>query len=83
MVHTNLKNIDHSIYNSVASKMLSLCNIQNTMERPLPELQELRTFWRKQNFVFSAEQQIRYDRLTKQRQDQVKSFYENNRVYKA
>ena len=53
------------------------------MERPLPELQELRTFWRKQNFIFSAEQQIRYDRLTKQRQDQVKSFYENNRVYKA
>ena len=53
------------------------------MERPLPELQELRTFRRKQNFVFSAEQQIRYDRLTKQRQDQVKSFYENNRVYKA
>ena len=53
------------------------------MERSLPELQELRTFWRKQNFVFSAEQQIRYDRLTKQRQDQVKSFYENNLVYKA
>ena len=53
------------------------------MERPLPELQELRTFWRKQNFVFSAEQQIRYDKLTEQRQDQVKSFYENNRVYKA
>ena len=63
--------------------MLPLWNTQNIMERPLPELQELRTFWRKQNFVFSAEQQIRYDRLTKQRQDQVKSFYENNRVYKA
>ena len=53
------------------------------MERPLPELQELRTFWRKQNFVFSAEQQIIYDRLTKQREDQGKSFYEHNRVYKA
>lgn len=83
MVHINLKNTDHSIYNSVACKVLSFCNIQNTMERPLLELQELRTFWRKQNFVFSAEQQIRYDRLTKQRQDQVKSFYENNLVYKA
>ena len=53
------------------------------MERPLPELQELKTFWRKQNLVFSAEQQIKYNKLTKQRQDQVKSFYENNRVYKA
>ena len=63
--------------------MLSLCNIQNTMERPLLELQELRTFWRKQNFVFSAEQKIKYDKLTKERQKQVKSFYENNLVYKA
>ena len=53
------------------------------MERPLPELQELRTFWRKQNFVFSPEQQIKYNKLTKQRQKQVKSFYENNLVYKA
>ena len=53
------------------------------MERPLLELQELKTFWRKQDFVFSAEQQIRYDKLLKQRQDQVKSFYKNNLVYKA
>ena len=83
MVHINHNNTDHLTHNSVACKVLPFCNIQNTMERPLLELQELRTFWRKQNFVFSAEQQIRYDRLTKQRQDQVKSFYENNRVYKA
>ena len=41
------------------------------MERPLPELQELRTFWRKQNFVFSAEQQLKYNKLTKQRHDQL------------
>ena len=53
------------------------------MERPLLELQELKTFWRKQDFVFSAEQQIRYDKLLKQRQDQVKSFYKDNLVYKA
>ena len=49
MVHTNHNNIDHLIYNSVSCKVLSLCNTQNIMERPLPELQELRTFWRKQN----------------------------------
>ena len=83
MVHTSHNNTDHLIHNNVASKMLSLCNTQNIMERPLPELQELRTFWRKQNFVFSAEQQIKYNKLTKQRQKQVKSFYENNLVYKA
>ena len=83
MVHTNHNNTDHLTHNSVACKVLPFCNIQNTMERPLLELQELRTFWRIQNFVFSAEQQIRYDSLTKQRLDQVKSFYENNRVYKA
>ena len=83
MVHTNPKNTDHLTYNSVAFKVLPFCNIQNTMERPLPELQELRTAWRKQNFVFSPEQQIRYDKLTKQRQDQVKSFYKDNRVHKA
>ena len=44
MVHTNHNNTDHLIYNSVACKVLSLCNTQNIMERPLPELQELRTF---------------------------------------
>ena len=83
MVHTNHNNTDHLTHNSVACKVLPFCNIQMIMERPLPELQELRTFWRKQNFDFSAEQQIKYNKLTKQRQDQVKSFYENNRVYKA
>ena len=53
------------------------------MERPLLELQELRTFWRKQNFVFTNEQQFKYGKLIAERQKQVKSFYENNLVYKA
>ena len=63
--------------------MLSLCNTQNTMERPLFELQELKTFWRKQNFVFTNEQQFKYDKLIAERQKQVKSFYKDNLVYKA
>lgn len=63
--------------------MLSLCNTQNTMERPLFEIQELKTFWRKQNFVFTNEQQFKYDKLIAQRQKQVKSFYNDNLVYKA
>ena len=67
----------------VACKVLSLCNTKKTMERPLFELQELKTFWRKQNFVFTNEQQFKYDKLIAERQKQVKSFYENNLVYKA
>ena len=63
--------------------MLSLCNPQNTMERPLFEIQELKTFWRKQNFVFTNEQQFKYDKLIAERQKQVKSFYKDNLVYKA
>ena len=63
--------------------MLSLCNTQNTMERPLFEIQELKTFWRKQNFVFTNEQQFKYDKLIAERQKQVKSFYKDNHVYKA
>ena len=53
------------------------------MERPLFEIQELKTFWRKQNFVFTNEQQFKYDKLIEERQKQVKSFYKDNLVYKA
>lgn len=63
--------------------MLSLCNTQKIMERPLFEIQELKTFWRKQNFVFTNEQQFKYDKLIAERQKQVKSFYNDNLVYKA
>ena len=63
--------------------MLSLCNTQKIMERPLFEIQELKTFWRKQNFVFTNEQQFKYDKLIAERQKQVKSFYKDNLVYKA
>ena len=52
------------------------------MDRPLIEIQDLRTQWRKQNFVFTNEQQFKYDRLTEDRRKQVKSYYENNLVYK-
>ena len=52
------------------------------MDRPLLDLQDLRTQWRKQNFVFTNEQQFKYDRLLEDRKKQVKSYYENNLVYK-
>ena len=63
--------------------MLSLCNTQNTMERTLIKIQELKKFWRKQNFVFTNEKQFKYDKLIAERQKQVKSFYKDNLVYKA
>ena len=53
------------------------------MERPLLDLQDLRIQWRKQNFVFTNEQQFKYDRLLEDRKNQVKSYYENNLVYKG
>ena len=35
------------------------------------------------NFVFTNEQQFKYDRLLEDRKKQVKSYYENNLVYKG
>ena len=44
---------------------------------------ELRELWRKQNFVFSKEQQEEYDTLLKLRRERVKYFYDNDRVWKG
>jgi len=49
----------------------------------LQELRDLKDTWRKQNFVFTTTQQTKFDNLLKQRRDIVKSYYENNLVYKA
>ena len=49
----------------------------------LQELRDLKDTWRKQNFVFTSTQQTKFDNLLEQRRDIVKSYYENNLVYKA
>ena len=49
----------------------------------LKRMTELRELWRKQNFVFSKEQQEEYDTLHKLRRERVKYFYDNDRVWKG
>ena len=49
----------------------------------LKRMTELRELWRKQNFVFSKEQQAEYDTLLKLRRERVKYFYDNDRVWKG
>ena len=49
----------------------------------LKRMTELRELWRKQNFVFSKEQQVEYDTLLKLRRERVKYFYDNDRVWKG
>ena len=49
----------------------------------LNEIRDLKDTWRKQNFVFTSTQQTKFDNLLEKRRDIVKSYYENNLVYKA
>ena len=49
----------------------------------LKQLKELREAWRKQNFSFSKEQKMEYDRLLKMRHERIKYFCDNNMVWKG
>ena len=49
----------------------------------LKRMTELRELWRKQNFVFSKEQQVEYDTLLKLRRERVKYFHDNDLVSKG
>ena len=49
----------------------------------LKELFELKESWSKQGFVYTNEQRKRYDELLKLRRERVKSFYKNDKVFKA
>jgi len=49
----------------------------------LKQLKELRQSWRESNFVFTKEQQVRYDELIKLRRKRVKYFHDNDLVYKS
>ena len=49
----------------------------------LKELAELKESWRKQGFSYTVDQQKRYDELLKLRRKRVKSFYENDKVWKG
>jgi proteasome lid subunit RPN8/RPN11 len=49
----------------------------------LPHLQELKDAWRKQDFVFTKQQQEEYDLLLNARRERVKYFYANDMVCKV
>jgi hypothetical protein len=48
----------------------------------LPHIRELKDAWRRQDFVFTKQQQEQYDLLITARRERVKWFYETDRVCK-
>ena len=49
----------------------------------LKEMQELKKAWRKQAFVYTNEQQKRYDELLHLRRERVKEMYNSDLVHKG
>ena len=49
----------------------------------LKDMKELREAWRKQGFSYTPEQQVAFNKLRELRSKRVKSFYENNQVWKG
>ena len=49
----------------------------------LPHIQELKDAWRKQDFVFTKDQQAQYDLLIATRRERVLQFYAEGRVSKG
>ena len=47
----------------------------------LKELQQLRKEWRLSNFNFTPDQKKRYEDLTAERQEIVKGYYANDKVW--
>ena len=62
--------------------MLITKKIMNSTE-VLHQLKDLKEAWKKQNFVYSSTQQIKYNNLVEKRRDNIKFYYKNNLVYKA
>ena len=48
----------------------------------LPHIRELKDAWRRQDFVFTKQQQDQYDILIAARRERVKWFYETDMVCK-
>ena len=49
----------------------------------LLHINELKEAWRKQDFVFTKQQQEEYDLLLATRRERVKQFYAEGRVFKG
>lgn len=65
--------------------LLILYSTQMTEHIPnvLPHIQELKDTWRRQDFVFTKQQQEEYDLLLATRRERVKQFYAEGRVFKG
>jgi hypothetical protein len=49
----------------------------------LPHIKELKDAWRRQDFVFTKQQQEEYDLLIATRRERVRQFYAEGRVFKG
>ena len=49
----------------------------------LPHIQELKYTWRRQDFIFTKQQQEEYDLLLATRRERVKQFYAEGQVFKG
>lgn len=54
-----------------------------TIANVLPHIKELNEAWRKQDFVFTKEQQSQYDLLIATRRERVRQLYVEGRVFKG
>lgn len=57
--------------------------MSETIANVLPHLKELQQDWRKQDFVFTKEQQSQYDLLIATRRERVRQLYAEGRVFKG
>jgi hypothetical protein len=54
-----------------------------TIPNVLSHLKELQIAWRKQDFIFTTQQQEEYDLLIATRRQRVRQFYAEGRVFKG
>jgi len=57
--------------------------MSETIANVLPHINELKDAWRKQDFVFTKEQQAQYDLLIATRRERVLQLYAEGRVFKG
>ena len=57
--------------------------MSETIANVLPHINELKDAWRKQDFVFSKQQQEEYDLLITTRRERVRQLYAEGRVFKG
>jgi hypothetical protein len=57
--------------------------MSETIANVLPHIRELKDAWRKQDFIFTKEQQAQYDLLIATRRERVLQLYAEGRVFKG